>query len=82
MRCSSAQPAENLAADIVAAGRPAPEIYSGDISAIDAVLARPDVDAVSVVMASHIQPSVVKAALRAGKEISCVSSFVVVKLSC
>jgi hypothetical protein len=60
-----AEAAQALAQSWVDAGCPSPDVYSGD-DGLAAVLAREDVHAVSVVLASHLQPSFVEAALKAG----------------
>lgn len=64
----SVGPAEALAAEFVRLGLPQPDVYSG-ADGLAAVLAREDVLAVSVVLASHIAPAVVRAALQANKHV-------------
>ena len=65
----SPAPAAALAQDFVSAGLPQPEVHSGeDETVMQALLARPDIHAVSVVLASHVQPDFVRAALRAGPD--------------
>lgn len=43
-----------------------PQVYHGDVEEARRVLAAADIDVVSVVMASHVQPVFVRAALAAG----------------
>lgn len=62
----SAGPAEALAGDFEKAGFLKPDVYSGGGEAVGELLARADVDAVSIVLDANVQPEFVRAALKAG----------------
>ncbi len=66
-RHRSRESAEALAKTFVDAGFPAPELVIGGDDELGALLAREDIHAVSVVLASQLQPKFVEAALKAGK---------------
>jgi hypothetical protein len=66
--------AEELAKTFVDAGCARPELIVGDESVLATALARDDIDAVSVVLASHLQPTFALQALRAGELRECVTA--------